>query len=158
KVSHCEFRGLGSATRSALNLAARGDGDRIIIENSEFHACGAIHLANHGESATVFRKNILHANSQLPVTNLPNESPPAFRATGQSPARKLFQGNRVEKSVVLFEDTRNWLIGGEGDDGNLILGMRGSLSLFGSHDMLVRGNYLHTEIPSFRWSQVHTLA
>jgi len=36
--------------------------------------------------------------------------------------------------------------------------MRGSLSLYGCEDVLVKGNYIHTEIPSSRWSQVHTLA
>src|SRR4029077_854031 len=132
---------------------AQGQGDRIVIENSEFHACGAVHLTNHDESGTVFRGNLLRANSMVPVTNLPNESPPGFRASGQSPARKLFQGNRVEKSVVLFENTNNWLIGGGDDEGNVILGMRGSLSLHGCEDTVIRGNYVHTEIPSFRWSQ-----
>src|SRR5262249_627701 len=33
---YCEFRGLGSATTPALDVAASGDGDRIVIENSEF--------------------------------------------------------------------------------------------------------------------------
>ena len=33
-----------------------------------------------------------------------------------------------------------------------------SLSIYRCDDMIVRGNYVHTEIPSFRWSQVHTLA
>ena len=81
-----------------------------------------------------------------------------FRASGRTPARKLFQGNRVEKSVVQFENTNNWQIGGAADDeGNVILGMRGSLSLSGCDDLLVTGNYVHTDIPSFRWSQVHTL-
>ena len=95
----------------------------------------------------------------VPVTNLPSESPPGFRASGRSSARNLFQGNRVLRSVVLFENTSNWLIGGEtDDDSNLLIGMRASLSIHASADMRVRGNYIHTEIPSFRWSQVHTLA
>ncbi len=157
KVSHCEFRSLGTAKKPGLDIAARGTGDRIIIEHSTFHACGSIKLANHDESGAVFRNNFLLANSMLPVTNLPDESPPVFRASGKSTARKLFQGNRVDKSIVLFEDTRNWLIGGADGEGNVILGMRGSLSLFSCDDMTVKGNYVHTEIPSFRWSQVHTL-
>ncbi|HJZ55882.1 MAG TPA: hypothetical protein VKE74_13015, partial [Gemmataceae bacterium] len=153
------FRSLGSATKPALNLTASADGDRIVIEHSEFIACGSVHLTNDGTSATVFRHNTLHANSMVPVTNLPSESPPGFRAAGRSPARKLFQGNRVAKSIVLFENTGNWLIGGEKDeDANVLIGMRASLSIFGCDQMRVRGNYIHTEIPSFRWSQVHTLA
>src|SRR5205085_2538469 len=61
-VTHCQFRGLGTAKLPAIDVAARGTGDRIVIENSEFHACGAVHLANHDESGTVFRKNALLAN------------------------------------------------------------------------------------------------
>jgi hypothetical protein len=158
KVAYCEFRGLGTAKKPALDLTATADGDRIVIEHSHFHACGAVHLANEGTSATVFRHNTLHATSMVPVTNLPSESPPGFRATGRSPARKLFQGNRVDKSVVLFESTNRWLIGGPKDeDANVLIGMRASLSIVRSEAMQVRGNYVHTDIPSFRWSQVHTL-
>src|SRR5947209_3088739 len=71
KVAHCEFRGLGSARKAALDLNATGDGDRIVIEHSTFHACGAVHLANAGNSATVFRRNTLRATALVPVTNLP---------------------------------------------------------------------------------------
>jgi hypothetical protein len=159
KVSYCEFRGLGSAKTPALDLTANGEGDKIVIENSEFHACGAVHLTNNDRSATAFRNNTVHASSMVPVTNLPSESPPGFWARGRSPAAKVFQGNRIGKSVVLLENTRNWLIGGDKDeDANVFVGMRASLSLHGCSDMLVRGNYIHTEIPSFRWSQVHALA
>jgi hypothetical protein len=159
KVRYCEFRGLGSAKVPALDITARGTGNAIAIEDSEFHACGAIHLANEGESGTHFRNNVLHANSMVPVTNLPSESPPGFRATGHSSARKLFQGNLVRRSVVLFESTRNWLIGGDrAEYANVLVGMRASLSLHRVDDVLVRGNYIHTEIPSYRWSQVHALA
>jgi hypothetical protein len=159
KVHNCEFRGLGSAKLAAVDVAAFGSGDKIVIENSSFHACGAIHLANNDNSGTIFRNNVLNANSMVPVTNLPNESPPGFRATGRSPARKLFQGNQIMRSVVLFENTSNWLIGGDkADDANLFVGMRASLSIFSANDMCVHGNYIHTEIPSFRWSQVHALS
>jgi hypothetical protein len=159
EVHYCEFRGLGSAKVAALDITAAGEGNQIVIENSEFIACGAVHLANEENSATVFRKNAIHPTSMVPVTNLPSESPPCFRATGQSPARKLFQGNYVGKSVVLFDNTRNWRIGGDKDeDGNVLTGLRASLSIHRCADVLVRGNYIHTDIASSRWSQVHTLA
>src|SRR5262245_45979269 len=82
QVRHCEFRGLGTAKVPALDLTAGGEGDQIVIEHSHFHACGAVHLSNGGDSATIFRGNTIHATSMVPVTNLPNESPPVFRATG----------------------------------------------------------------------------
>src|SRR4051812_18151578 len=42
EVRHAEFRGLGSARTPALAVTATGDGDRVVIEHSSFHACGAI--------------------------------------------------------------------------------------------------------------------
>lgn len=157
-LEHCELRSLGTAKTPALDLTAAGDGEQIVIVHCDFHACGPVYLNNEGNSTTLFRHNWLRANSMLPVTNLPDQSPPVFRAHGNSPAKKFFQGNRIDKSIVEFENARNWLVGGERDeDANIITGMRGSLSLTRCADMTVRGNYIHTDIPSFRWSQVHTL-
>ncbi|OAI45211.1 hypothetical protein AYO44_13055 [Planctomycetaceae bacterium SCGC AG-212-F19] len=159
KITHCEIRGLGSATRPVFDLTASGDGDQVVIEHCDFHACGAIHIANAEKSSTSFRHNHIRDTAMVPVTNLPDQSSPIFRASGDSSARKLFQGNRVDKSIVVFERARNWLVGGDSDaDSNIITGLRGSLSIYTCADMTVRGNYIHTEIPSFRWSQVHTLA
>lgn len=71
----------------------------------------------------------------------------------------MFQGNRIEKSVVEFSGTRNWLIGGDKDaESNVLIGVRASLSIYRCTDVRLAGNYVHTIIPSFRWSQVHTLA
>jgi hypothetical protein len=159
KITHCDFRGLGSASKPALDLTASGDDAPIVIEEGDFHACGAIHITNSGQSATVFRNNLIRESSMVPVTNLPSESPPGLRFAGDSPAPKFFQGNRIAKSVVLFERARNWLIGGAKDtESNIITGLRGSLSIANCSDTIVRGNYIHTDIPSFRWSQVHTLS
>jgi hypothetical protein len=158
ELVHCELRGLGSAKSPALDLTATGDGDRIVLSHCLFHACGAVHLTNEGNSATVFRHNALLASSSVPVTNLPSESPPVFRAAGRSTARKLFQGNRVDKSVVLFDGAPNWLVGGDRDgDGNVLIGLRASLSVHRCSGVRVCGNYVHTDIASYRWSQVHTL-
>src|SRR5262245_32687750 len=52
KIRYCEFRGLGNSRTPALDLTASGAGDRIVIENSEFHACGAVHLENEDNSST----------------------------------------------------------------------------------------------------------
>ena len=158
-LRHCEIRGMGGARKPALDLTASGEGDQIVIEHCDFLASGAVHLNNQQKSATMFRGNTIHANSMVPVTNLPSESAPSFRATGESPTRKLFQGNRVYKSIVQFENTRNWLIGGDSDvDSNILIGMRAAFTISRCADTVVRGNYVHTDIPSFRWSQVHTLS
>src|SRR5262245_25260185 len=157
-IRHCELRAFGSASRPAIDVTAVGTGEQIVIENSALLSSGAVHLNSEGQSSAVFRGNHIAANSYLPVTNQPDSSPPVFRASGRSPAQKLFQGNFVGKSVVLFENAANWQIGGTKDEeGNVLIGLRASLSIFRCDDMHVCGNYIHTEIPSFRWSQVHTL-
>lgn len=159
KIVHSDIRGLGKPNRLAFDVKTRDSGDRIVIEHCDFHACGAIHVSNEGQSATVFCHNKILDNSMVPVTNLPSESPAIFVASGTSPAPKKFQGNFISRSVVQFDNTRNWLIGGDRDEeSNVFIGMRASLSIHRSDDCTVRGNYLHTEIPSFRWSQVHTIA
>jgi hypothetical protein len=159
RILHCDCRGLGTATKPGLDLVAAGEGEQIVVGHAVFDACGPVRLNNAGNSATAFRHNTIRETALVPVTNLPSESPPGFVATGSSPAAKRFQGNRVYKSVVEFTGTRNWLIGGDTDaDSNLLIGVRASLSVHRSADMRVRGNYVHTEIPSYRWSQVHTLA
>src|SRR5262249_496263 len=79
-LNHCEFRSLGTAKLPGLDIVAHGKGDKIVIENSEFIACGAVHLSNQDESGTIFRNNILRASSMVPVTNVLGDSPPGFRA------------------------------------------------------------------------------
>src|SRR6516225_4550210 len=44
KITHCDFRGLGSASKPVLDVTSHGEGDKIVIEHCEFHACGAIHV------------------------------------------------------------------------------------------------------------------
>ena len=95
KLAHAVIKGLGSEKQDALRLSVGGNGD-ITIENCTFDACGSVTINNADASAARFRNNIVLANSMVPVTNLPRESPPAFfTAGGASKARKLFQGNRV---------------------------------------------------------------
>ena len=102
----------------ALDVTAGGDGDQIVIEHRDFHACGAIHLSQRGNLGHGLPPQ--HPARQLDGAGDEPAERIAARASappGESPARKFFQGNRVAKSVVLFENTGNWLIGGDEDDG-----------------------------------------
>ena len=85
-IRHCEFRSLGTAKLPCIDVVAKGDGDQIVIENSMFHACGAVHLANLGSSGTIFRNNLFRETSLVPVTNLPfNDS---SRRSSRRPVRR----------------------------------------------------------------------
>jgi len=98
KVRHCEFRSLGSA--KIPRTGPVGERRRRSHRHRKLRI-PRLRSDPSGESrksATIFRNNILHGNSMVPVTNLPSESPPGFRATGRSRARKVFQGNQVRRS------------------------------------------------------------
>ena len=76
-----------------------------------------------------------------------------FRATGNSCAQKFFQGNNVGLSTVVFDNTRNWLIGGSTDaESNVLMGVRCGFTINGSVNMVLRGNYSQHNYPH-RFSQ-----
>ena len=56
-------------------------------------------------------------------------------------------------STVLFENTRNWLIGGSTDaESNVLMGVRCGFTINGSSNMVLRGNYSQHNYPH-RFSQ-----
>ena len=54
-LEYCELRSVGTAKVPALDLTAAGDGEQIVIDHCDFHACGPINLTNEGNSAPFFR-------------------------------------------------------------------------------------------------------
>ena len=97
----------------------------------------------------------------VPLTNLPDQSPPVFRFAARQVVGGVFpsEATLLAPSFSSRAARVNWLIGGaQDDDANILIGMRASFSIMHCAKMTVRGNYVHTEIPSFRWSQVHALA
>lgn len=157
RLSHAVIKGLGTEKQDGIRVAASGKGD-ISIEGCTFDACSSVSINNADSSTAKFRNNVVLENSLVPVTNLPSESRAFFTAGGASKARKLFQGNRIHKSWCEFTGA-NWLIGGDTDaEGNILIGVRTSIHVYRCADTVVRGNYVHVEIPSFKWSQVANLA
>ena len=170
-VTHGIVRGLGDKTPEiapdrlapeicALQLTATGSAE-IAIRNTTFDACSTIRIVNYGNSTTSFCTNLVQENSTVNVSKAAHLSLPAFQADGNSPARKRFQGNRVYRSYCVF-NSPNWLVGGESDaDGNIVIGLRGGMSVRGTNS-LVRNNYLHlTWVKSEEypyWSQTSTFS
>ncbi len=73
---------------------------------------------------------------------------PVFLATGNSSAQQFFQGNNVGLSTVVFQNTRNWLIGGSTDaESNVLMGVRCGFRISGSSNMVLRGNYSQHNYP-----------
>ncbi|QBB71180.1 hypothetical protein ELE36_12910 [Pseudolysobacter antarcticus] len=140
--------GLGSLTTSGIS----GTATAVDIENSVFEATGAIDLTVSG-GATI-NNNEFRANNLLTFEASDPDATPIITLHGNSAPMKLFQGNRAGAGRVVFSNTRNWLIGGDGDDqSNILIGPRSTLYLVeGTSNITVRGNYDHH---SYRggWSQ-----
>jgi hypothetical protein len=172
RVRHCAVRGLGAAAKltddgrriaaefPALDLTVTGRGS-LVAEHCDFDASGAVHVRNDGESATTFRGNTIRDTTLARADKDVDKSLPCFVGRGSSPARKVFQGNRVFRSQARFAGP-NWLVGGDTDaDSNLCVGLRVGLFAEGEGSV-VRGNYLHLRMPITKelpyYSQVSTFS
>jgi hypothetical protein len=134
--------GLGKAAKAAIDVESHGRGTKIEIRNTLFDACGGVELTNRDSAASVFVGNTYAENGLVPVLHDDLErSRPAFQARGKSTARQYFQGNRIYRSWVSFDDTSNWLIGGNrAPESNIIVGPRAGIFVDRCSNMVVRLN------------------
>ncbi len=99
-----------------------------------------------GNRQRVF-ENVLPENSLVTQSKDLGESRSVFEATGNSPAPKFFQGNRVYRGAMEF-NSKNWLIGGDSDaESNILIGIRVKISTARNANCIIRGNYLHLLMP-----------
>lgn len=172
RIRHCDIFQLGAAPQlaadqsritaefPALDLTISGQG-ALVVEHCVLDECAAVHVRNDGESTTTFRANTMRENTLARADKDLHKSLPCFIAKGNSPARKLFQGNHIYRSQARFTGP-NWLVGGDTDaDGNLCIGIR--IGLFAEGEgTVVRGNYLHLRMPITEtypyYSQVSTFS
>jgi hypothetical protein len=156
-IDHCDVRGLGTATKPAIDATVNGGGS-IQLTNNTFDTFGTVSIGANDQAQAVIRNNEFRENVLVPVGSLPFDvssasTAPVFYATGNSSAQKYFQGNNVGLSTVVFDHTRNWLIGGSTDaESNVLMGVRCGFSVFSSSNMVLRGNYSQHNYPH-RFSQ-----
>ncbi|HLK67269.1 MAG TPA: Ig-like domain-containing protein [Bryobacteraceae bacterium] len=155
-ISNCLIRGLGNASKSALDVTVNGSGS-IQLTGNVFDTFGKVSIGANDQAQATVRGNEFRENTLVPVGSQPEDastlSAPVFYATGNSSAQQLFQANNVGLSNVVFENTRNWLIGGSTDaDSNVLMGVRCGFRISGSTNMVLRGNYSQHNYPH-RFSQ-----
>jgi hypothetical protein len=155
-ISNCDVRALGKANAPAIDVTVNGSGS-VQLTSNVFDSSGAVSLGANDQSQAAVRGNVFRENTLVPVGSQPEDAStltvPVFRATGNSAAQKVFQGNKVGLSTVVFENTRNWLIGGNTDaDSNILMGVRCGFRVSGSTGMVLRGNYSQHNYPH-RFSQ-----
>ncbi|MGA9672940.1 MAG: IPT/TIG domain-containing protein, partial [Terracidiphilus sp.] len=150
-ISNCIVRNLGTANNPSINVSVNGSGS-IQLSNNIFETFGTVSVATSNQGQIVVRGNEFRENTLVPVTHLPieygGETLPVFQASGTSSAQQYFQGNNVGLSTVYFQNTQNWLIGGNSDaDSNIMIGVRCGFTVDGSTNMVLRGNYSQHNYP-----------
>jgi hypothetical protein len=150
-ISNCDIRGLGTATNPAIDVTVSGSGS-VQLTGNVFDTFGTVSIGTNDQALAVVRNNEFRENTLVPVTSLPTEyagqTLPVFHATGNSSAQKFFQGNNVGLSTVVFDSTRNWLIGGDTDaQSNVLMGVRCGFTVSNSSGMVLRGNYSQHNYP-----------
>jgi hypothetical protein len=155
-ISNCDIRGLGTASKPAIDVTVNGSGS-IQLTGNVFDRYGEVSIGANDQAQAVVRNNEFRENTLVPVGSQPEdastETVPVFHATGSSSAQQYFQGNNVGLSTVVFENTRNWLIGGGTDaETNVLMGVRCGFRISGSSNMVLRGNYSEHRYPH-RFSQ-----
>jgi hypothetical protein len=155
-INNCDIRNLGTATNPSIDVTVNGSGS-IQLTGNVFDTFGTVSIGANDQSQAIVRNNEFRENTLVPVTQLPteyaNQTLPVFHATGNSVAQQFFQGNNVGLSTVVFENARNWLIGGSTDaESNVLIGVRCGFTISGSSNMVLRGNYSQHNYPH-RFSQ-----
>ena len=158
-IRHADIIGLGAMDVPSIQVTANGS-NTIEISNSVFDRCGPPQLTANAQAPIIFRGNTLQPNTLTPVNAEANYagSHPSLTFSGASSAAKVFQGNNIGISFVRFDRSSHWLIGGDSDaDGNVLLGVRAGMEIFGATDITVRGNFSYHRYP-FGYSQGMNLA
>ncbi|MBI4907523.1 MAG: hypothetical protein HY820_28110 [Acidobacteria bacterium] len=154
-IANCDIRGLGTSSTPAINVAVNGAG-YVQLTGNVFETFGQISLAANDQARLNVQGNELRENTLVPVGSQPSNTStltvPVFYATGNSSAQQYFQGNNVGLSTVVFERTRNWMIGGADADSNILMGVRCGFTISQSTGMVLRGNYSQHNYPH-RFSQ-----
>ncbi len=103
KISHTRIRNLGAKGNKPLIYAfdLKAGGSAVIqLEHCTFDACAGFRVENGGESIIHFRHNTMLENTLVPQSKDIAASHPVFEASGNSPAPKLFQGNRIYRGAA----------------------------------------------------------
>ena len=154
-ISNCDLRGLGTATKPAIDVTVNGSGS-VQLTGNIFDTFGTVSVGANDQAQVVDpqqRVSREHTGaSHFSTHRVLSATLPVFFGTGNSITQKFFQGNNVGLSTVLFDDTRNWLIGGDTDaESNVLMGVRCGFTPRSSN-IVLRGNYSQHNYPH-RFSQ-----
>jgi hypothetical protein len=130
----------------------------ITIEDCNFDTSNSLALVSTGAGTVSIKRNLFRSNMRQQIGQNPRgavtgSSSPALRLKGKSTGAKVFAGNNVGAGWVQFEDTTNWMVGGDTDaDSNILIGPRVGIYMEMSSSSTIRRNYSHHHYNG-GWSQ-----
>lgn len=142
--------GLGAITSPGIDVTTSGGA--VTIAGSVFEGTGAVFATLQGAGGIAVTGNEFRANNRIEfVPNNPERSP-VLSFTGPTTGTTIFQGNRVASGRVVFSRVAGVVVGGPGDQGNVLIGPRCVIDLGDCPHSVVRGNYMHHDYFG-GWSQ-----
>jgi hypothetical protein len=157
-ILNCDIDGLGVAGGNGMEVYGKGP---VTIRGNTFSKCSTLIFDLEEGMSLVIQNNTLQKDGVMNVVTAAADSQGAIEINGQSHSgTKLFQGNTILRSGVLFYQTSGWLVGGDTPaEGNVVVGLRAGIALQYADNMTVRGNYTHTEsggpiMGMLGWNQV----
>jgi hypothetical protein len=156
-IRDADVIGLGKMDDPAIQVSVQGE-NTLEISGSVFDRCGPLSLGADDKAPLILRGNTFQPNVLTPVNSEADYagSHPSITISGNSSAKKYFQGNNVGVSFVRFASS-HWTVGGDHDaDGNIFLGVRAGMEFANSGDDTLRGNFSYHRYP-YGWSQGHNL-
>jgi hypothetical protein len=153
-IKNALLTGLGAKDRPGIDITTTGD---VSIESSVLEGTGAVYVTLNEAGPLLVRANEFRANNWLEFVSYDPGKSPIFWARGNSTGTKVFQANNVGAGIVRFENLRDVLVGGNGDnDSNVFIGPRCVLDLVRAPNARIRANYLHHDYHG-GWSQGYNL-
>jgi hypothetical protein len=133
----------------------------LVLVGCNFDGSNPLDLGIEGSAPATISGNTFRSNMRQPLGQYPDGmggatgggSFPVLVLHGASTAPKTFQGNNVGAGWVSFENTQNWLVGGDDPaQSNVLIGPRVGLFLYRSDHFQIRHNYTH-HVYYGGWSQ-----
>jgi hypothetical protein len=142
--------GLGAIASPGIDVTTSAGG--VTIAGSVFEGTGALLATVQGAGGIAVTGSEFRANNRIEFVPSNPDRSPVLSFTGPTTGSTVFQGNRVASGRVVFSRLAGVVVGGTGDQGNVLIGPRCVIDLGDCPHSVVRGNYMHHDYFG-GWSQ-----
>jgi hypothetical protein len=147
-----DLGGAAGTDTPAVDVTTSG---AVTIEDCNFDNSNTVMFELGGSATASVKRNTFRSNMRMPLGQNPElpDSFPVVVFSGMSSGAKAFAGNNIGAGWAQFDETRNWVIGGDTDaDSNVLIGPRVGIYTREASNTVVRRNFSH-HVYYGGWSQ-----